>query len=167
MGYLDQTGLTYLWGKIKALLSNVQALIPAGSYIWSGAAITAKRGVIQASNGKAYPLTNTSIAIPMETSVGFCSTAYASGSAMAPSDFLLKGDFLTSEIFSGCTVPTFTQHGRYYAQFSVSNDVLYSDAKIVKEGSFTAGKYYLYLGHCRDSTHIELAGHHSIRGVLI
>lgn len=136
---------TYINGYLSA--------VPYGSYIWAGQAIAAKRFAIEAENGKIYPITNTTVNIPMGARVWYVHAAINANAAGANTNVTCMRDVVVATAATGCTHPTFATYDRVYLQLSKdANGNLHSDATIVTEDGLVEGKYYTYLGHMRSAT---------------
>lgn len=138
-----------------AYINGYLPAVPFGSYIWAGQAVTAKRFVIEAEDGKLYPVTNTTVNIPMGARVWYAAAAIKINAAGANTNVTCMRDVAAATAATGCTHPTFATHDRLYLQLSKDSDGnLHSDATIVTEDGLVEGKYYTYLGHMRSASQL-------------
>lgn len=136
-----------------AYINGYLPAVPFGSYIWAGQAIEAKRFVIEAENGKIYPITNTTVDIPMSARVYYAHAAIGANAAGANTNVTCMRDVTAATATAGCARPTFATYDRLYLQLSNdANGKLHSDATIVTEDGLVEGKYYTYLGHMYSAT---------------
>lgn len=145
---------------------NAYDIYCMGTYLKTGEAITAGHLGYQAMNSYIYMLSNTETAVLPETKILLLPSTLAANANVANTNARTHCHITLSSALAGLTVPaSYAAGDLLYAQFHYDSDdnVIYSDATIVKAASRVVGKHYYYIGHCYTATTAELSNSGFIR----